>query len=74
MKNNALRYAMQACEAIMVKYSPEELPPKGCFFYHQGVFLSGMERLYELTGNPKYFQYIKDYVDYVQNVLKMQKH
>lgn len=65
MENSALKYAAQACEAIMEKYTPQELPPKGSFFYHQGVFLSGMERLYELTGDKKYFNYIKDYVDYV---------
>lgn len=65
MKHSALEYAAQACEAIMTKYSPQELPPKGSFFYHQGVFLSGMERLYELTGDKKYFHYIKEYVDYV---------
>ena len=59
MKNSALKYAIQACEAIMAKYTPEELPPRGCFFYHQGVFLSGMERVYELTGDRKYFDYIK---------------
>ena len=65
MENNALKYAAQACETIMEKYAPRELPPKECFFYHQGVFLSGMERLYELTGSKKYFNYIKDYVDHV---------
>ena len=65
MKNSALKYAAQACETIMEQFAPQELPPKGCFFYHQGVFLSGMERLYELSGDKKYFNYIKDYVDYV---------
>lgn len=31
MKHSALEYAAQACEAIMTKYSPQELPPKGSF-------------------------------------------
>ena len=65
MYHDAIKYAVQACEAIMETYTPQELPPKGCFFYHQGVFLSGMERLYELIGDKKYFRYIKEYVDYV---------
>ena len=61
----ALRYAGQACEAIMACYTPRELPPKGSFFYHQGVFLSGMERVFELTGDRKFSEYLKEYVDYV---------
>lgn len=65
MKNNALKYAAEACETIMAKFAPQELPPKESLFYHQGVFLSGMERLYELTGEKKFFNYIKDYIDYV---------
>ena len=54
-----LDYARLLCDAVMEKYTPAELPPQGVFFYHQGVFLSGMERLYELTGDKKYFNYIK---------------
>lgn len=65
MKHTALKYAELACEAIMHKYAPQELPPKASFFYHQGVFLSGMERTYQLTGDKKYFHYIKDYIDSV---------
>lgn len=62
---SALQYGIQACEAIMDRYTPQELPPVEAFFYHQGVFLSGMERVYELTGDGRYLQYIKDYVDHV---------
>ncbi len=58
-----LDYARLGCEAIMHKYLPQDLPPKETLFYHQGVFLSGMERLYFLTGDKKYFNYIKEYVD-----------
>jgi len=65
MTLSAVQYAAQACETIMHKFAPADLPPKGKFFYHQGVFLSGMERLYELTGDKKYFNYIKDYIDSV---------
>lgn len=45
-----VEYGRLACDAIMHKFSPEDLPPKGVLFYHQGVFLSGMERIYKLTG------------------------
>lgn len=65
MKHSALKYAELACEAIMHTYAPQELPPKNSLFYHQGVFLSGMERVYKLTGDKKYFNYIKDYIDSV---------
>lgn len=62
-KKSSLEYAKLMCESIMNRYSPEELPPNGTLFYHQGVFLSGMQQLYLLSGEKKYFQYIKDYVD-----------
>ncbi len=39
-----LDYAKEACEAIIYQYSPELLPPEGTLFYHQGVFLSEMEK------------------------------
>ena len=58
-------YAKEACDAIMCKFSPATLPPQGTLFYHQGVFLSGMERVYKLCRDKKYFNYIKDYIDCV---------
>lgn len=68
MKNEKtpLWYGEKACETIMKRYSPEKLPP--ChkitlFTYHQGVFLSGMNAIYKKTGNKKYFDYIKTWVD-----------
>lgn len=59
----ALEYAMEACDTMMQKFAPEDLPPKGRFHYHQGVFLSGMEKTYELCEDEKYFNYIKGWVD-----------
>ena len=55
----------QGCDAIMHKYTAQALPPKGAMFYHQGVFLSGMQNIYHITGDEKYFNYIKDYIDSV---------
>ena len=60
-----LEYGKLACDMIMKKYSPAQLPPKGVLFYHQGVCLSGMEKIYQLSGEKKYFDYIKAYIDSV---------
>lgn len=48
----------------MDKFKPEELPPTHRFHYHQGVFLTGVERTYELTDDKKYRDYIKAWVDF----------
>lgn len=64
-KKTALEYGKLVCEAIMHKFAPEKLPPEGVLFYHQGVFLSGMQQIYMLSGERKYFDYIKAYIDSV---------
>ena len=58
-----LELAEKACKAIMNTYTPEQLPPANSFHYHQGVFLYGMLRVWEVTGNQRYFDYIKGYID-----------
>ena len=63
MKKTPLEYARQACDTLMRKYAAEDLPPKGRFHYHQGVFLSGMYQTYEKCQEERYFQYMKDWVD-----------
>ena len=60
----ALDYAQMGADTMIRKFTVSELPPKNRFHYHQGVFLSGMERIYLLTGNEKYGKYIKDWMDY----------
>lgn len=57
-----IEWAEKACEALMAKYEPEQLPPER-FHYHQGVFLSGMEKTWKQTGKSRYFDYIKAWVD-----------
>lgn len=57
-----LQWAEKACKALMHKFEPERLPPDR-FHYHQGVFLSGMEKTWRLTGDDKYYAYIKAWVD-----------
>jgi unsaturated rhamnogalacturonyl hydrolase len=59
----ALDYAKLGADTLMNKFTPAELPPKGQFLYHQGVFLSGMEQLYKLSGEARYSNYIRDWLD-----------
>lgn len=62
---NPLDYARAACDTLMQRYAAADLPPKGHFHYHQGVFLSGMYETYKLCGEEKYFQYMMDWIDSV---------
>ena len=56
-------YAKASVETMMRKFDAAELPPKGRFHYHQGVFLSGVYQNYKLCGDERYYQYMKDWVD-----------
>ena len=58
-----LDYAREACDMMMRRFAAPDLPPKGQFHYHQGVFLSGMEKTWELTGDDRYISYIQEWVD-----------
>ena len=64
-KKTPLDYGKLACDAFMHKYLPAALPPAGTLFYHQGVLLAGMQNVYLLSGEKRYFDYIKAYVDSV---------
>jgi unsaturated rhamnogalacturonyl hydrolase len=64
VNQDALDYAKMGADTLFRKFPVTELPPKNRFHYHQGVFPSGVERIYRLAGEKKYFQYIKDWVDY----------
>ena len=57
-----LDYAKAACDTMMRKFKAEDLPPKGHFHYHQGVFLSGVLKTWKLTGEQKYFDYAADWI------------
>ena len=58
-----VEYAKMACDTMMRKFRAEDLPPKGRFHYHQGVFLSGMQKTYDLCKDQRYYDYIKAWVD-----------
>ena len=47
----ALFYTRAACDTMMRKFAAADLPPKGHFYYHQGVFLSGVLKTWQLTGD-----------------------
>ena len=65
MKQEALQLAEGLCSTMMRKYAPEDLPPKHKWHYHQGIFLLGMYKIYELIGNREYMEYIKTYTESV---------
>ena len=65
MRDTALHYGIKACETMMKKFDAPDLPPKGWFHYHAGVFLSGMMKIYELCGDERLFNYTKEWVDSV---------
>ncbi len=67
---NALDYGIGVCDGIMKTYYAEYLPPyaydripqEAHFTYHQGVFLSGMNKIYELSKNERYYEYIAEWI------------
>jgi len=63
MSKEPIDFAKQACDTMMRRYTAADLPPKGHFHYHQGVFLSGMYETYLLCQDETYFNYIKKWVD-----------
>ena len=46
MNKKPIEYGIEACEALIRRFKPEELPPVGTLFYHQGVALSGMQQIH----------------------------
>lgn len=64
-RKKPVEYGLEACKTIMKKFDADKLPPYhgiSLFTYHQGVFLSGMNKIYEKTGNEELFEYIKAWV------------
>ena len=61
---DALEYAVIGADTLMNRFTAEELPPTDRFHYHQGVFLEGVDRVYKVTGDKKYRDYIKAWVDF----------
>lgn len=59
----ALKHSEWACRALIKTFEPGALPPANRWHYHQGVFLYGMQKVWEKTGRQEYFEYMKAYVD-----------
>ena len=62
-KLTALDYAKMCADSVMAQYTPETLPPEDMFHYHQGVFLSGVEKIYNISKEESYRSYIMQWVD-----------
>ena len=64
-KNQPLYWAIKTSDTLMNKFTPPELPPANRWHYHQGVFLCGVDLVFEETKEQKYFDYYKAYVDHL---------
>ena len=62
-----LEYALAACDTMIRRFAPANLPPVSRFHYHQGVFLSGMVETYRLSGENRLLDYVKGWVDSIVN-------
>lgn len=58
-----IEWARKACDSLMDTYAAGSLPPAHRWHYHQGVFLCGMELLWEAVQEDRYIEYIREYVD-----------
>lgn len=58
-----VEWAKKACDSLMDTYAAGGLPPAHRWHYHQGVFLCGMELLWEVVQEDRYLDYIQEYVD-----------
>ncbi|MEF2965448.1 glycoside hydrolase family 88 protein [Paenibacillus sp. M1] len=58
-----MEWARKACDSLMDTYAAGNLPPAHRWHYHQGVFLCGMELLWEAVQDDRYIEYIQQYVD-----------
>lgn len=63
--SNYLEFAEHAVRTMMRRYTAADLPPKGHFHYHQGVFLSGVYKTYLLNHREEYFDYVREWIDSV---------
>lgn len=58
-----IEWAKKACDSLIATYKAGELPPAHRWHYHQGVFLCGMELLWNVYREDRYINYIQEYVD-----------
>ena len=53
-------WSVKLCDSVMARYTPSTF---GEWQYPQGLFLEGMWRVYQRTGNTNYYNFIKSWVD-----------
>lgn len=63
MEYTITELANMAIETIATRFPAAKLPPEGHFHYHQGVFLSGMEKFSSASGKTECFSYLQSWVD-----------
>lgn len=63
MRYTVTELAELAIDTILRRFPAAQLPPEGHFHYHQGVFLSGVEKVAEVIQKEEYFRYIQSWVD-----------
>ncbi|MBW7452887.1 glycoside hydrolase family 105 protein [Paenibacillus sepulcri] len=63
IQRTPLEWAEAACNSLMNRYSPMQLPPANRWHYHQGVFLCGMLQLWQKNHDQRYLLYVKTYAD-----------
>ena len=61
MKGN---FALRLADTLMKRYPRADQYPYKSWTYPQGFMLWGMIRLWEKTGNQKYYDYVMEYVNF----------
>lgn len=66
MRENLLEYGILLCDNIIEQYPDGKIPSyEHLFNYHNGVLLSGFEKMSRLVNKEKYENYIKSWADNV---------
>lgn len=60
----ALECAKKFSNELLSEYTVKTVPIAGVHCYIQGVLLLGFKKLYEITGDRKYVDFVKEWVDY----------
>lgn len=64
MKQHPLNIARRVCDTLIEKYQPNELEPvRRPWSYAHGLFMCGLQNLFEETKDIKYLEYTKHWAD-----------
>jgi unsaturated rhamnogalacturonyl hydrolase len=59
-QDEIIDWSVKLCDSVLARYTPNTF---GSWQYPQGLFLEGMWRVYQRTGNTQYYNFIKSWVD-----------